>query len=467
MQSLRLKNHDWVITIVTGILLFIGSVVIFSTTVNTDQTANTMSKQFIFVIVGMIVYFSLSLLDISWLKTRTILLALYIILLMLLIYVKFFGQTIAQTNRWIDIGFFSLQPSEYAKIVLILITAAIFTLNENVLDNKLVFFHSVEGDEKELKINRSALVKYLISTAAAIPFILLTLVQPSLGNAVILTAIWLLMLLVLFPDQKRLFSMIVMFLISVALILNLFNPSLQNNEIVITTNINITQLLFSAGLLIVMLIIVFFAKIRLYFMLILPLLAILALGAGYVSWNRLLTNYQKDRISTFLQGPESDPLGTGYQVRQSKIAIGAGRLWGRGFLQGTQSNLNVLTQAQTDFIFAALSEQFGFIGALAVLGLYALLVFRILKVGMESHDGFGTMTCVGIGLLLLLHVFINIGMNLGKLPVTGIPLPLLSYGGSSVFLTLISLGIVQSIAGSKSAVDISDTLMLRSQDRSH
>jgi rod shape determining protein RodA len=467
MQSLRLKNHDWVITIVTGILLFIGSVVIFSTTVKTDQTANTMPKQLIFVIVGMIVYFSLSLLDISWLKTRTILLALYTVLLVLLLYVKFFGQTIASTNRWIDIGFFSLQPSEYAKIVLILITAAIFTLNENVLDNKLVFFHSQEGDEKELKLNRSALFKYLLSTAAAIPFILLTLVQPSLGNAVILTAIWLLMLLILFPDQKRLFSMIVMFLISVALILNLFNPVLQNNEIAVAANINVSQLLFSGGLLIAMLIIVFFAKIKLYFMLLLPLLAILTLGAGYVSWNKLLTNYQKDRISTFLQGPESDPLGTGYQVRQSKIAIGAGRLWGRGFLQGTQSNLNVLTQAQTDFIFAALSEQFGFIGALAVLALYALLIFRILKVGMESHDGFGTMTCVGIGLLLLLHVFINIGMNLGKLPVTGIPLPLLSYGGSSVFLTLISLGIVQSIAGSKSAVDISDTLMLRSQDRSH
>src|SRR3989304_6601247 len=146
-MTTRFKNHDWVITIVTAILLFIGSVVIFSTTYNSpDQSADTMPKQLIFVIVGMIVYFLLSILEFSWLKARTILAAFYILVLALLFYVKFFGTAIASTNRWIDIGFFSLQPSEYAKLVLIMVTAAIFTLNDKVIDNKLVFFHSAEGE---------------------------------------------------------------------------------------------------------------------------------------------------------------------------------------------------------------------------------------------------------------------------------------------------------------------------------
>lgn len=180
------------------------------------------------------------------------------------------------------------------------------------------------------------------------------------------------------------------------------------------------------------------------------------------AWNQLLGNYQRERVLTFIEGPEADPLGSGYQIIQSKIAIGSGQLFGRGFLQGTQSSLHILTQAHTDFAFASMSEQFGFVGALLLLSTYLTLLFRILKIAKETKIDFGRNMSFGVVGLLLIHIFINIGMNLGKLPVTGIPLPLVSYGGSSVLMTLIVLGLIQSVHASRRPVDMADSLMLTS-----
>ena len=138
-------------------------------------------------------------------------------------------------------------------------------------------------------------------------------------------------------------------------------------------------------------------------------------------------------------------------------------LTGRGFLQGTQSNLNILTQGFNDFVFATFSEQFGFIGSVLVLILYLIIILRIIKIAIESYNLFGKYLSLGVSLIFLLHVFINIGMNLGILPVTGIPLPLMSYGGSSILTILIALGLVQSVNSSKKAVDIADNLMVTSR----
>jgi rod shape determining protein RodA len=198
------------------------------------------------------------------------------------------------------------------------------------------------------------------------------------------------------------------------------------------------------------------------------ILIILALFSGIFfsiifTWNNVVTNYQKNRVDTFLQGPESDPRGAGYQVIQSKIAIGSGMLTGRGFLQGSQSTLNILTQGFTDFVFATFAEQFGFVGSTLLLILYLILILRIIKIAVESYNLFGKFLSLGVCLILMLHVFINIGMNLGKLPVTGIPLPLMSYGGSSILMVMIALGLVQSVNSSKKAVDIADNLMVTSR----
>jgi len=191
------------------------------------------------------------------------------------------------------------------------------------------------------------------------------------------------------------------------------------------------------------------------------LLVLLTIGTTVV-WNRILTDYQKKRIETFSQGPESDPSGTGFQVIQSEVSIGSGMLVGKGYLAGSQSSLNVLTQGNNDFVFASFAEQFGFIGSTLLLGLYLTLILRVLASSSDSKDLFGKNISMSVALLLLLHIFINIGMNVGLLPVTGIPLPLMSSGGSSIIVIMIALGFVQSINSSKRPIDFAESLMLRS-----
>jgi len=175
-------------------------------------------------------------------------------------------------------------------------------------------------------------------------------------------------------------------------------------------------------------------------------LAILSLAAAFLLplVYSFLHDYQKERIKTFLN-PVSDPWGAGYNVLQSKIAIGSGRLFGRGLGHGSQSQLNFLPAQHTDFIFAAIAEELGFVGSMLVLGLFFLLAFRIVKIAKIARDNFGKFLAMGILSMIVFQVFINIGMNLGLMPVTGIPLPLVSFGGSSLLSTFIALGILESI----------------------
>lgn len=162
----------------------------------------------------------------------------------------------------------------------------------------------------------------------------------------------------------------------------------------------------------------------------------------------LLRDYQRARILSFLN-PYSDPLGAGYNMIQSVIAIGSGRIFGRGLGRGTQSHLAFLPERHTDFIFASLVEEFGLLGASFLLASYFFCLYRILKIGQNSPSQFGLFYCSGFFLMFAFQVFVNIGMNIGIIPITGITLPLVSYGGSSLVATMISLGIVESIARSQ------------------
>ena len=143
--------------------------------------------------------------------------------------------------------------------------------------------------------------------------------------------------------------------------------------------------------------------------------------------------------------PESDPLGAGYHISQSKIAIGSGGIWGKGFLQGTQSHLNFLPEMQTDFIFTVIAEETGFVGSAVVLGLIGLLLARIWRIGRIADARFGLLLAAGVFSMILFQVFQSVGMATGIMPITGIPLPLVSYGGSSVVTTFVGLGLVQSV----------------------
>ena len=167
-----------------------------------------------------------------------------------------------------------------------------------------------------------------------------------------------------------------------------------------------------------------------------------ALITGVLGYE-LLSGYQKDRIATFIN-PTKDPLGTGYNIIQSKIAIGSGQLFGRGLGRGSQSQLKFLPEAESDFIFASIAEQLGFLGAILIVLLQGGLILRILSY-LQNVEKFGQLVIIGAVSFLLLQFLVNVGMNLGLLPVTGITLPLVSYGGSSLISTLFLLGVVFSV----------------------
>ena len=156
-----------------------------------------------------------------------------------------------------------------------------------------------------------------------------------------------------------------------------------------------------------------------------------------------LKSYQKLRILTFLN-PDRDPLGAGYQIIQSKIAVGSGGFTGKGFLKGTQSYLNFLPEKHTDFIFTLFSEEYGFIGSLALLLIYIIIIYRVFKIGSISRSYFAKLYCYGFGSAIFIYVAVNMSMVLGLLPIVGSPLPIMSYGGSSMLATMIGFSIVMS-----------------------
>lgn len=187
---------------------------------------------------------------------------------------------------------------------------------------------------------------------------------------------------------------------------------------------------------------IFFARVRAS---ILITALVLGLIAAPLVWNFGLKDYQKNRVLTFLS-PGRDPRGTGYNSIQSKIAVGSGKIFGKGFRKGTQSQLEFLPERHTDFIFSVLSEEHGFVGSVTTLGLFVLIYLMAIRVGSQARDRFGAFLVVGVLGYLFWHVFVNMGMVIGILPIVGAPLPLLSYGGSSLMSTMACLGILSSVA---------------------
>ena len=185
---------------------------------------------------------------------------------------------------------------------------------------------------------------------------------------------------------------------------------------------------------------VLIAGLRWKYWAMLGLIAVVGMPLAFTS----LQPYQKARIVSFLD-PGRDPQGTGYQLIQSKIAVGAGGTWGKGVTKGTQTQLRFLPVPHTDFIFSAFAEEHGFVGVMAVLSLYFILLMQIVQNAQTSPDRAGVFVCMGVGALVLFHILVNVGMVVGRMPVTGIPLPLMSYGGSSVWSTFLMLGLVNSV----------------------
>lgn len=171
---------------------------------------------------------------------------------------------------------------------------------------------------------------------------------------------------------------------------------------------------------------------------------IVGVGSLPLIYNFFLDTYQKKRIEVFFN-PESDPMGSGYNVVQSKLAVGSGQLWGQGYLHGTQTQIGVLPSKSTDFIFSVLSEEFGFIGAILVVLLLFIIIYRCFKAAKKADNAYGRYICAGVGAMMLFHVFENVGMCIGLMPVTGIPLPFISYGGTSLLTNMMAIGLVLSV----------------------
>ena len=394
-------------------------------------------------------------------------------IIFLLIFVWLFGSEVRNTHRWIEWGFIRIQPSEYAKIVLILINSAILASILRTSKNINIEWVQQGGSNNFIKkilnlFNKELpyyklISRYVLALSLSVISIVLVLVEPALGNAVITSAICASLYFVSSPSQIKLIVLIISGLLSANIIGNIINFDSIYDRInfhPLIAGYDIFLIIIST---LVILILTALSKTNIKLIILSILLGILfSFGIKYY-WNNIIDDYQKSRVEIFLD-PTKDPTGAGWQVRQSQIAIGSGQLWGKGFLQGSQSKLRYLPDAYTDFIFAALCEEFGFVGGTFVLILYAILIYKIIRIGEKADDIFESLICSGIAAMILLHVLINIGMNLGVLPVTGIPLPLLSYGGSSVMVTMIALGFVQSISTKEPVIDTTDSLVVTSMD---
>jgi rod shape determining protein RodA len=353
-KFLSFKHIDWMLVLFT--LPVLGAGLVTMTSFGTE--ASLFWRQLIWIGVSLGVFFSVSFFDFSVLKKTKVLVFVYGFFLLLLVGLFFFGSTIKGAQSWYNFGFFSFQPSDLAKVVLILLLAKYFSRRHVEIAN----------------------IKHLFISGlyAFIPFFLVFL-QPDFGTAMIILLIW--------------FGM------------------------VLVSGINKKHLLYVVGA---------------------------ATVALFLLWTFVFAGYQKDRIKSFLN-PLTDIQGTGYNAYQSTIAVGSGQLTGKGVGYGTQSRLQFLPEYETDFIFAAFSEEWGFVGSMIVLLSYMLIVWRILDNARKGAGNFETLFGVGVAIMFMSHIAINVGMNIGLMPVTGITLPLMSHGGSHLLTEFVALGILMSM----------------------
>jgi rod shape determining protein RodA len=360
-----MRNSSSLILLVALLISVISILSIFSCTYQRDgrEWQTTYQRQMLWVILGVVLFLIIS--NINYRRYWDWTYFLYILILVFLLLVTFLGSVRLGAQRWLRFEWFNFQPSELAKIVMIIFFARYFSRKSEedvyLLSGKFGVF-------------RSLILPLLI---VGIPMALI-IEQPDLGMGTILFLLF--------------FSML------------------------------------------------FLTNVKLKYIIALATVVILPLP---FMWH-FLKGYQKDRILVFLD-PNADPLGAGYTIIQSKIAIGSGGLFGRGWLLGTQSQLHFLPEAHTDFIFASFTEEWGLLGGIVLLFLYYLLIKQGFSIAQRTQDHFGRLMAYGISLMLTIQVVINVSMNMGLAPIVGITLPLMSYGGSSVFVTFIALGILANI----------------------
>ena len=355
IQLTRLLYINYILLILTILIFTIGLCLLYSAGGGSMDPWG--SKQLIRFLIAICIYMFVSLVSIKfWIGSSYY---IYIFSLFLLILVNFYGNTGMGSQRWLNLGFFNLQPSELVKFSLVLVLARYFHAEKNInfLTNCKNFMYSL----------------FFIILPAYVVFL-----QPDLGSSLIIVIAGLTILFVV--------GLSIWFFIGSAIIISILAPLL---------------------------------------------------------WIFFLYDYQKNRVLTFLD-PLRDPLGSGYHIIQSKIALGSGGLFGKGFLEGTQSHLNFLPEMQTDFIFTLLAEEFGILGTLTLLFLFIIIIFYSLIIGLICKSRFACFISIGVSINIFYYVFINTAMVSGLIPVVGVPLPLVSYGGTSMLCVMFGLGLVSN-----------------------
>ena len=385
--------------VVLGLVL-IGFTCIFSATLGEDGTvmSTNFGKQVVWFIFGMAVFMSILFCPLNVFFRGAYL--FYGISIGLLLLVLFIGK--GSAHRWIDLGFVGFQPSELAKVATLLVLARVFPQEKGfVLEWKRL-------------LGGVGLV--------ALP-VLLILKEPDVGTALVFVA--LLVTMVYWAGIERKWMLFVLAPL-VALVSGFWFWLFVGVMVVLGVGLAVSKPKWWVGLGV----------------------WVCCLGTGLLAptvWSKL-EPYQRQRLLIFL-GVKSDPHGAAYQVIQSKVAIGSGGIAGKGFLQGSQTQLRFLPEQHTDFIFSVLGEEFGFMGGVVVLGMFLFFLWRILRIAKTSHNRFASYLGVGSLSIIAFQVVVNVGMVVGLLPVTGLPLPFLSYGGSSLLMALSLVGFATNVSG--------------------
>jgi rod shape determining protein RodA len=414
MEIQKRSDFDFFLLFLSIVLWIIGLFLVYSAThiYDSGPLVHSTRNQIIWVALGLV-----TILIVTSIPTRvyySLSYVLYGLSLLLLLYGVFTGVISKGAERWISIGGLRVQPAEFAKIGLVLALARYLST-------------------KTLSLER---ITSFIAPCVFIfvPFVLI-LKQPDLGSALILCAISLpifywagLTILEIFFLTSPLLSLA---LSAVPLILAFTSKAPPGIGEAIPWGI----------FFIVLCVILYVTRPPRFLLVSVVVLNLFTAGITTVVWNGFLQDYQKKRILSFIN-PEADPVGAGYQVIQSKVAIGSGHFTGKGYLKGTQTRLSFLPEQHTDFIFSVLGEQFGLFGCTAVLILYLLLIIRGYTTTQYVKNSFSNLVIVGSVSLLAFHIFINVSMTVGMMPVVGVPLPFLSYGGSFTLTIAILVGFV-------------------------
>jgi len=429
-----LSKIDYALVIAVVLTVFIGILMIYSAGFDPIDKVNNglYRKQLLWFIFGFILMIGLAIVNYQSLGEFS--LHIYVILIILLIITTIFGTPVRNTRAWLNFGVFSIQPSEFMKLGLVIILAKYLEIRE-----------------RDITRLRELVVPALLTF---IPMLII-LKQPDFGTAIIFIPILLTMLFVGGADISHLLSIVLIATIAMVVPMVLTYREwigAEGSNFLLNFFQDVNLLLVVSGVLLLVTLVTFvlhFFSVKKFLRKIYIPGAVISLGLmTSVVIQKLFKVYQKRRILVFLN-PDLDPQGSGYNIIQSKIAIGSGGFFGKGFLKGSQSQLGFLPEKSSDFIFSVVAEEWGFFGALVLLALFGFIIFRCVQTAFESKDKFGALLASGIGTILFFHILINIGMAVGIMPVTGLPLCFVSYGGSNLMMSMICIGIMLNIRARK------------------